>query len=138
KRERDIVALRDFQASLAVISDNMEGEVLAASCKLRDDLNVVEEEVKSALEELGQDEGLVQQLMPYLEDMWLKLEGMCSNRSAYVKQFGDRLEGVERQRSEAVGLKLRGLVDEMIAIAFRLPEEVEHVAEVGKLVGETK
>lgn len=40
------------------------------------------------------------------------------------------MEGIERLRSEAVGGELRRLVDDMVAIACRMPDEVERVAEV--------
>lgn len=65
--------------------------------------------------------------------MWSKLHEQCSRRSACIESFRGELEGVERARSEAVGSELRKLVKDMVAIAHRMPNEVERVAEVIRL-----
>lgn len=40
------------------------------------------------------------------------------------------MEAIEILRSEAVGEELRRLVDEMVSIACRMPDEIERLAEV--------
>lgn len=62
--------------------------------------------------------------------MWSSLHAQCSSRSACIKVFREGLESIERLRSEKVGGELRQLVDDMVAIAFRMPDEVERIAEV--------
>lgn len=62
--------------------------------------------------------------------MWSKLEAQCNRRSSRIQEFREGLERVEILRSEAVGRELRRLVDDMIAIAFRMPDEIERIAEV--------
>lgn len=46
------------------------------------------------------------------------------------------MEGVETLRSEAVGGELRRLVDDMVSIACRMPDEIERIAEVREKQGE--
>lgn len=62
--------------------------------------------------------------------MWSKLEAQCNRRSSRIQEFREGLERVEILRSEAVGGELRRLVDDMIAIACRMPDEIERIAEV--------
>lgn len=62
--------------------------------------------------------------------MWTKLQEQCSRRSEAIKRFNEELESVERVRSDAVGGELRQLVDDMVAIGYRMSNEVERVAEV--------
>lgn len=64
------------------------------------------------------------------QDAWCKLEVQCQRRSRCIQEFQDGLEGVETLRSEAVGRELRRLVDDMVSIACRLPDEIERIAEV--------
>lgn len=62
--------------------------------------------------------------------MWSKLEAQCSHRSHCIEEFRASLEAIEILRSEAVGEELRRLVDEMVSIACRMPDEIERLAEV--------
>lgn len=64
------------------------------------------------------------------QGMWSSLQSHCARRSACTKEFRQELEGIERLRSEAIGGGLRHLVDDMVAIACRMPDEVERIAEV--------
>lgn len=65
-----------------------------------------------------------------IQGMWSRLQVQCFRRSACIKNFRGELEGVERLRSQAVGRELRRLVDDIVAIACRMPDEVERMAEV--------
>lgn len=65
--------------------------------------------------------------------MWSKLEAHCNRRSSRIQEFREGLERVENLRSEAVGRELRRLVDDMVSIACRMPNEIERIAEVGGL-----
>lgn len=62
--------------------------------------------------------------------MWSKLEAQCKHRSRCIEEFRGSLEGIEIRRSGAVGEELRHLVDEMVAIACKMPDEIERIAEV--------
>lgn len=63
--------------------------------------------------------------------MWSELEAHCNRRSSRIQEFREGLEHVENLRSEAVGRELRRLVDDMVSIACRMPNEIERIAEVG-------
>ncbi len=63
--------------------------------------------------------------------MWSKLEVLCNRRSSRIQEFREGLERVETLRSAAVGGELRRLVDDMVSIACRMPDEIERIAEVG-------
>ncbi|CAB1112029.1 unnamed protein product [Ectocarpus sp. CCAP 1310/34] len=129
RRERDARAIETFEAGVSAISEDMEQRVLEASYALRDGLEEAEEAVATILAELGVDDQLVQGDMAYVEEMWSKLEAQCDRRSSRIQEFRKGLERVEILRSEAVGGELRRLVDDMIAIAFRMPDEIERIAE---------
>ena len=62
--------------------------------------------------------------------MWSKLEAQCNHRSRCIEKFRANLEAIEILRSEAVGEELRRLVDKMVSIACRMPDEIERIAEV--------
>lgn len=66
----------------------------------------------------------------YPKGMWFKLEVQCKERSARIQEFRGGLEGVETQRSDVVGKKLRRLVDDMVSTAYRMPDEIERIVEV--------
>ncbi|CAM9524177.1 unnamed protein product, partial [Sphacelaria rigidula] len=129
RRERDVHAIRRFEAAVAAISEEMERRVLETSYTLRDDLEGIEQAVTVTRKELDDDDRLVEGDMPYVEEMWSSLHAQCSSRSTCIKVFREGLERIERLRSEEVGRELRRLVDDMVAIAFRMPDEVERIAE---------
>ncbi|CBJ30237.1 conserved unknown protein [Ectocarpus siliculosus] len=129
RRERDARAIETFEAGVSAISEDMEQRVLEASYALRDGLEEAEEAVATIRAELGADDQLVQGDMAYVEEIWSKLEAQCNRRSSRIQEFREGLERVEILRSEAVGGELRRLVDDMIAIAFRMPDEIERIAE---------
>ncbi|CAM9256084.1 unnamed protein product [Ectocarpus sp. 12 AP-2014] len=129
RRERDARAIETFEAGVSAISEDMEQRVLEASYALREGLEEAEEAVATIRAELGVDDQLVQGDMAYVEEMWSKLEAQCNRRSSRIQQFREGLERVEILRSEAVGGELRRLVDDMIAIASRMPDEIERIAE---------
>lgn len=62
--------------------------------------------------------------------MWFKLEVQCKRRSCCIQRFREGLEGVETRRSAAVGEELQRLIDDMVSIARRMPDEIERIAEV--------
>ena len=66
--------------------------------------------------------------------MWSKLEVQCNRRSSRIHEFRDGLERIETLRSAAVGGELRRLVDDLVSIAYRMPDEIERIAEVGREV----
>ncbi|CAM9400850.1 unnamed protein product [Ectocarpus fasciculatus] len=129
RRERDARAVQTFEAGVSAISEDMEQRVLEASYALRDGLEEAEEAVATIRAELDVDDQLVQGDMAYVEEMWSKLEAQCNRRSSRIQEFREGLERVEILRSEAVGGELRRLVDDMIAIAYRMPDEIERIAE---------
>ncbi|CAN0179979.1 unnamed protein product, partial [Ectocarpus sp. 8 AP-2014] len=129
RRERDARAIETFEAGVSAISEDMEQRVLEASYALRDGLEEAEEAVATIRAELGVDDQLVQGDMAYVEEIWSKLEAQCNRRSSRIQEFREGLERVEILRSEAVGGELRRLVDDMITIAFRMPDEIERIAE---------
>lgn len=63
--------------------------------------------------------------------MWSKLELQCNRRSSRIHEFREGLERIESLRSAAVGGELRRLVDDLVSIACRMPDEIERIAEVG-------
>ena len=64
------------------------------------------------------------------KDMWDKLEAQCNRRVHHRQKFQGELEGVEIFRSKVVGRELRRLIDDMVSIAYRMPGEIERIAEV--------
>lgn len=65
------------------------------------------------------------------KEMWSKLEVQCNRRSRRIHEFREGLERIEILRSAAVGGELRRLVDDLVSIACRMPDEIERIAEVG-------
>ena len=65
------------------------------------------------------------------KEMWSKLEVQCNGRSSRIHEFREGLEHIETLRSAAVGGELRRLVDDLVSIACRMPDEIERIAEVG-------
>lgn len=64
------------------------------------------------------------------KDMWHKLEAHCNRRARCIEEFRVELESVEVLRSQAVEKELRRLVDDMLSTAYRMPGEIERIAEV--------
>eukprot|EP00903_Cladosiphon_okamuranus_P015016 g13894.t1 len=129
RRERDARSIKTFEAGVAAISEEMEQKVLEASYALRDGLEKAEEAVAAVRAELDMDDRLVEGDMTYVEAMWSKLEVQCNRRSTRIHEFQEGLERIETLRSAAVGGELRRLVDDLVAIACRMPDEIERIAE---------
>lgn len=62
--------------------------------------------------------------------MWHKLEAQCNRRARCIEEYRVELENVEVLRSQAVEKELRRLVDDMVSTAYRMPGEIERIAEV--------
>ncbi|CAM9316736.1 unnamed protein product, partial [Laminaria digitata] len=129
RRERDSQVIKAFDAGVAAISEDMERRVLEASYALRDSLGAADDAIAATRKELDVDDILVRGDMAYVEEMWSKLEAQCKHRSHCIEEFRGSLEGIEVLRSGAVGDELRRLVDEMVSIACRMPDEIERLAE---------
>ncbi|CAM9618005.1 unnamed protein product [Scytosiphon promiscuus] len=129
RRERDALAVKAFEAGVAAISEDMEQRVLEASYALREGLEDAERAVADVRAEMDVDDRLVQGDMGHVEAIWSELETQCNRRSSHVQEFREGLERIEALRSEAVGGELRRLVDDMVSIACKMPDEIERIAE---------
>ncbi|CAM9313803.1 unnamed protein product, partial [Hapterophycus canaliculatus] len=129
RRERDALAVKAFEAGVASISEDMERRVLDASYTLRDGLEEAEKAVAAVRAAMDIDDQLVQGDMADVEEIWSELEAQCNRRSSHIQEFREGLERIEALRSEAVGGELRRLVDDMVSIACKMPDEIERIAE---------
>ena len=129
KRTGHDKAIKGFEAQVAATSEEVEAKVLEASRAIQKGLEVADSAIADAFTELNNNALLVTKEHTYLLDMWASIDGMLWQRNTEIKSFGDKLEGLERDRSSTVGAMLRELVDELMAIAYKSPGEIERYAE---------
>ena len=125
KRTSHDKGIKDFEAQVAETAEGIETKVLQASRALQKGLQDTAQAIDDVFAELNRDELLVQQDHSYVLDTWDKINELLAQRKEVIVAFGDNLEGLEIDRSAIVGGMLRDLVDELMAIAYKSPGEIE-------------
>ena len=123
KRTSHDKGIKGFEAQVAETSEDIEAKVLQASRALQKGLQDTAQAIDDVFAELNA-ELLVQQDHSYVLD-WDKINELLAQRKEVIVAFGDNLEGLEIDRSAIVGGMLRDLVDELMAIAYKSPGEIE-------------
>jgi len=129
KREAHDAAIQNFAEKLTLISDGIEVDVKTASDGVVDALEEVDQRTSVIFDELNKDELLVTKDADYLTETWEAIEGTLKDRHKVIRDFGERLEGLEQNRARTAGGELRNLVDTLLRIAFKSPGEIERVVE---------
>ena len=70
---------------------------------------------------------LVSKAAPDVTEAGEAIEGTLKDRHKVIRDFGERLEGLEQNRARTAGGELRNLVDTLLRIAFKSPGEIERV-----------
>ena len=125
KRTSHDKGIKGFEAQVAETSEDIEAKVLQASRALQKGLQDTAQAIDDVFAELNRDELLVRQDHSYVLDTWDKINELLAQRKEVIVAFGDNLEGLEIDRSAIVGGMLRDLVDELMAIAYKSPGEIE-------------
>ena len=125
KRTSHDKGIKGFEAQVAETSEDIEAKVLQASRALQKGLADAGQAIDDVFAELNRDELLVRQDHSYVLDTWDKINELLAQRKEVIVAFGDNLEGLEIDRSAIVGGMLRDLVDELMAIAYKSPGEIE-------------
>ena len=125
KRTSHDKGIKDFEAQVAETAEGIETKVLQASRALQKGLQDTAQAIDDVFAELNRDELLVRQDHSYVLDTWDKINELLAQRKEVIVAFGDNLEGLEIDRSAIVGGMLRDLVDELMAIAYKSPGEIE-------------
>ena len=102
-----------------------EETMAQASRALQKGLQDTAQAIDDVFAELNRDELLVRQDHSYVLETWDKINELLAQRKEVIVAFGDNLEGLEIDRSAIVGGMLRDLVDELMAIAYKSPGEIE-------------
>ncbi len=129
KREAHDAAIQNFAEKLTLISDGIEVDVKTASDGVVDALEEVDQRTSVIFDELNKDDLLVTKDADYLTETWEAIEGTLKDRHRVIRDFGERLEGLEQNRAKTAGGELRNLVDTLLRIAFKSPGEIERVVE---------
>ena len=125
KRTSHDKGIKDFEAQVAETAEGIETKVLQASRALQKGLADAGQAIDDVFAELNRDELLVRQDHSYVLETWDKINELLAQRKEVIVAFGDNLEGLEIDRSAIVGGMLRDLVDELMAIAYKSPGEIE-------------
>ena len=125
KRTSHDKGIKDFEAQVAETAEGIETKVLQASRALQKGLQDTAQAIDDVFAELNRDELLVRQDHSYVLETWDKINELLAQRKEVIVAFGDNLEGLEIDRSAIVGGMLRDLVDELMAIAYKSPGEIE-------------
>jgi len=129
KKDRHVAAVDDFGKLLENFSGKLEKEVLDLSREIRENLEVIDNELQVYYKQLENDEFLTarseDQLILILED----LKGVLCKRDKAIEQFANNLEGVETNRANTIGSELKKYTDKLIGIAHQLADEIEHIIE---------
>ncbi|GMI21963.1 hypothetical protein TeGR_g1116, partial [Tetraparma gracilis] len=130
KRTRHDRAYKDYRQQLRDLSDEVELLYVKEADSVKEELGGIDQQILDLFAELDKDELLEMQDYGYVTEMWDKISSLLSARTGCVMQFGDNLESFEVTRSTTLASYLRTMVDTMVGIALKLPQEIERVAEV--------
>eukprot|EP00937_MAST-01D_sp_MAST-1D-sp2_P002575 g2575.t1 len=130
RRKRHDEAAKRFDTRLKEVSDELEQRVIASGVAVQELLGEVDGAISACFEELRDDVLREQPSHSYVLQQWDKIAEQCTRRTAAIVLFGEDLEGLEQERTRQVGNALRQLADEMVAIAYKLPPEIERLVEV--------
>ena len=129
---------------------------MEVSRHINKDLEVRDERIQTVVNELDQDNILVTKgheyvppppfpvaaglrksfpntvtacLSSYVVKCWDQIDAECEGRYEDILQFAQRLEKIELDRASIVGGELHGLVERLVAIAYKSPAEIERYIE---------
>lgn len=129
KKDRHMKALDEFSKTLDIVSEDIEQQVLFLSREIRENLEMIDDNIRQKYLQLTDDNFLVKQTTEQLDEELQLLKTKTAERSKQVEKFASDLENIECSRAENVGGKIRALVDLLVSIAHQLPDEIEHTVE---------
>ena len=129
KKDRHLKAIEGFGKDLEDIAEKIEQELLILSRAVRENIELIDKELSTACDLLKKDDYLVNCSSDDLDASLVELKSITSRRSATVEKFGVDLENMECRRAATVGSQIKQLVDNLVAIAHQLPDDIEHIVE---------
>eukprot|EP01041_Mallomonas_annulata_P008913 gene8913-18445_t len=129
KKNRHDKAIEDFASTLDKISEDLEQDVLRISRQVREDLEHIDTTLKENYALLEDDKYLLKLNDSEILKLLTVLKSIISERHDIIQRFQDNLDHLEVKRAETVGKELKSLVDNLIAIAHKSPDEIEHIIE---------
>lgn len=129
KKDRHLKALEGFSKTLESVAEEIEQDLLSLSRAVREDIENIDIELKAATDLLRKDDYLVQRSSEDLDASLVSLKAITTRRSQTIENFKSDLERMECRRADTVGAKIKLLVDDLISIAHKLPDDIEHIVE---------
>ena len=129
RQERHDKAIEEYKAEVVLISDGIEQEVIKTGQAVQERLHEVDEKLKGKLNLLHDEARLMEKDYGYLQGFREELNGMCAERKEVIDSFGDKLRGLEKDRSERTGSALTGLISTLTGISYVLKGDVERIVE---------
>lgn len=126
RHDETVEAYRDDRKAMyAKVEDN----VLAASTRIKEELETADERIAAIFTRLNDDDDLVQRSIEYVHESWGDIEAACRSRTERIDAFATALERLEDERADSVGARLRAMVKALVDIAHELPPTIERLAE---------
>ncbi len=129
KKDNHMKALDGFASLLDSISEKLEQDVLIASRTMRESVDGVDMYLNEVYASLKDDSFLIVRSEGDLITILQKLKSVLENRSTTIENFVVALDHIEANRADLVTSELKKLVDQLVAIAHQLRDEIEHVVE---------
>ena len=130
KKERHMKTLREFAKFLETTNESVVQNVLRLSREFRETMEVLDEELVKFCASVDEDNFLIprseKDLINILNN---ELKVKIEKRGNIVEKFAFDLDNTETERAEITGAELKRLVDQLIAIAHQLPDDIEHIVE---------
>jgi hypothetical protein len=130
KRLRHDKSYKSYRSVLRKVSDDIEVMYVTEASNINDLLNSIDNDIDVLFNELNQDDLLRQRDLTYVNDMWDKINNKLQSRTSSVASFEQNLSDFETKRSDTLATHLRTMVDSMVKISLKLPQEIERVAEI--------
>jgi len=128
KRDRHNKALKDYESKVVIISEELEKKLIAKSHAATEAIQEVDQKIRKMLEDLRPQHILVTRSYQFIQNAWSSIQAVLRKRTEAVAGFAAVLEGVEADRAKQVGGELRRLVEDLIAIGHKLPDDMERIA----------
>jgi len=121
-------ALRIFRENIASLSEKLEQNVINTGRELRDTLAESDAQLSSLKFQLEDNQKLRLEEYEFLSQAMTRVQTLCEERRKKIENFDAFMEAVELERSEVGSKLLTKLVEELTAISYKLPGDIERIA----------
>lgn len=129
KKDRHNQRLDKFAKFLDDTNEALTQRFLQLLRQNRESLEVIDENIQKHYHNLASDIFLLGHTEESLSLLLKDIKEVVAGRLLVIEQFSSGLEKIEADRAEIISAELKRLVDELVSIAHKLRDDIEHIVE---------